>query len=582
MRYAALLTAATVLLTGCNDYLTGVSQRDEDRTRFIEERERSSEFLAAHRIGVSIRTSGALRPGAPIEISATAIARRSSMLDYELFVLDEAGAYTGVARTPQVRSLASFQGTMTRGSERHLTATITFPQPGYYRIVAVVNSKPSADDPQHTAGDTILVSTSSKTLYLFVNEQGGRLTNGFEPAAIPSGAVPLYGSYGPFVKSRARGGARLQRSLSVSANVVHGTFQYFNQEVGTNQPVPDAQVHVTCLNDNYEPVSTATVGTDSNGSFSFSCATGIYDAAIVLRTRISDVMNPDRSSGGVVYFNESAGSYPTLTANNRYAAHIHILLNRYVPVAEQRFNRSRNLIPVLVHPTDDTFGVFYDRANDTIKENYTTAFGEWGTFVTMHEYGHAYHARAIEPSTTYNCNGQHSLDAEINVNCAFVEGFADFFGVWIAGDRLTDTPFSDWNIENQTYYSGKDGAKVEGAVAGFFYDLVDGTSSPDGRANETGDEDWWGDQATYPGSFVADVMQACELIGHSGAVYTSLYGSDDLVYCIEDSVSAYNEAVALGSSAWWDYARVQRNVTAPVSFSFDMVRKLWKRNFYGK
>ena len=80
-----------------------------------------------------------------------------------------------------------------------------------------------------------------------------------------------------------------------------------------------------------------------------------------------------------------------------------------------------------------------------------------------------------------------------------VEGFADFYSMWISGDKLTTFPFAgDHGLENNTYQGlptnpppGGDGVRVESAVAAFLYDIVDGPNEPDGTANEAGGEEWW-------------------------------------------------------------------------------------------
>jgi hypothetical protein len=437
------------------------------------------------------------------------------------------------------------------------------------------------------AGDTILIEQSSEILHILVTEQGGRVTAGFDSTAVPASRMPLYGSFGPFVAARpARTHAMAtsvgpRREIGLANNVQRGIFQFYNEDVLAYRPVSNAQLNVTCLDANFNPTASSVAATASDGSFSISCPSGYYDASILLRNRFADVMNTDRGSAGVVYFNESVGAYPTLNANNNAAAYIHVVLNQYVPVAEQRFGYSRARVPVTVNMTDTTVA-HYDQINDTIRTNHARATGSYGRYVTLHEYGHAYHWRAIEGPATYFCNeaNQHSLGMQTNFNCALVEGFAEFFGAWLLESVLTDHPYGDYALEVQTHYSGKDCAQVEGAVAGFLYDLVDGTSSPNGRANETGDEDWWGDGATYPASFIANVMRSCTLTSGTNT-YTNLWGSDDLVYCLENSTTAASAAAALGYPSWYRYDSVARNVAAPTGVTFDMTRRLWKRNFYG-
>ena len=271
-----------------------------------------------------------------------------------------------------------------------------------------------------------------------------------------------------------------------------------------------------------------------------------------------------------------------MNAANDYAAHAHVLLNRYVPIAEGRFGMTRPRVPVIVHPTDSTFAINYNQVHDTIRTNYTRVFTQDGRFVTVHEYGHSYQWSAIEPWMRYYCspNGEHFIDRQYEFSCAYVEGFATFFAVWVAGDSLTNTYYSDYTIENQTLYSGKDGAQVEGAVAGFLYDFVDGTTSPDGPNNETGTDESF-DGVSYPGSFVAGLMRNCEVISGT-TTYTQFDGIDLLVYCMEGNTTAKQAAETLGYYSWLSGDSVRRNATVPTGYSTDAVRRLWRQNFYGQ
>src|SRR5206468_1056515 len=149
-------------------------------------------------------------------------------------------------------------------------------------------------------------------------------------------------------------------------------------------------------------------------------------------------------------------------------------------------------------------------------------WGSFGIFTAAHEYGHAYHNRAIEDWRTYSCTGdQHTWTETDNLSCAFVEGFADFFAMWLEGDRLVTAPFgADCGLESNldSCPSGGrtnpppngDGVRVEAAVAAFLYDLVDGDTELDDAMNAAGPPEAF-DDATYPASWLADVIQYCKV-----------------------------------------------------------------------
>jgi hypothetical protein len=142
---------------------------------------------------------------------------------------------------------------------------------------------------------------------------------------------------------------------------------------------------------------------------------------------------------------------------------------------------------------------------------------DWGIFAAGHEYGHAYHKKALGGFTSGTCpSSGHSLNQRTgNVQCAWAEGFADFFGAATRRAALGSTFAIDSNLEDNVYFPGRnfetgaisrDGALIEGAVAAFLYDIVDDASWPDGPANAAnGDEDLM----AYGGKYLADVIATC-------------------------------------------------------------------------
>ena len=582
--HACALAAAVLLLAACHDDdVTGASQQPGSRTQELNQ-DNTGDAPAVRRISLDIRASGAFRPGAPIAITSTARARHdASEVDFTLAVLDDDDAVVGGGAG---RAVGSSRGALARGASRQLAATVTFAQPGYYRVVATTASRPPSGQ-TNVAGDTATIEESSETLYILVDDTGGRLTQGYDPAAA-GGRTTKFGTFGPFVGTRARTAAGPSAQLSPDGpravvTSTRGAFWYYNRDSQSYRPVPNALVSVSCLNSSFAVVSTLTTTTAADGVFSFACSSGYYDASISLRDRVAEVVSPGQVNAGVSYFNESNGAAPSLTAANDFAAHAFVLLNQYVPVAEGRFGYSRGRVPVIVHPTDSTFAINYNQTQDTIRLNYTRIFTQDGRFVTIHEYGHAFQYAAIEPWKNYYCNptGEHYIDRQYTFSCAFVEGFATFFSVWVAGDSLTNTYYSDYTIENQTFYSGHDGAQVEGAVAGFLYDFVDNTSSPDGPNNETGSDESAFDGVGYPGSFMANLLHNC-VVTNGTTSYTQFDGIDELVYCMEGNTTANQAAASLGYNSWLPATGVTRNATVPTGYSTDAVRRLWRHNFYGQ
>jgi hypothetical protein len=583
-KLAALALAAA--LAGCSDESSPVTAPEPGPAPRPEPGQNDLGVTpVVRRVDLAFAVNGAFRPGVPISITGIARARRQAdQLNLELVVHDEPAAASTPGERAGWRGLASFQGSLGRGYEHRLTQTVTFAAPGYYRVSArAISGGPT---PELRMGDSLIVNESYETLYILVDENGGRLTNGFEQAAL-QGRVAMFGSYGPFVAGARRPGARLSmtpggepaRQTSTSYTFY---FEYDNQDTGTKRPVPGAEVKIDCLDTGFNVYSTLYPFINSDGSFTFTCPYGYFDGNIRLVDIYSEVMGEGRAVAGVGYFNE--GTARRLVAANQYAAHVFVTLRQYVPTAETRFgNRWRARLPVLVSTTNTSFGPAYYPSHDTVRTNYSRVFGQDGRFVTMHEYGHAYQYVAIEKWASSTCPSPHYTHLPSSRSCAYVEGFATFFAVWMAGNELTTGTNTDYGIETQAFYTNGDGLLIEGSFAGFLYDLVDGSGQRDNSANNAAFEETW-DTAVYPGSFIFEIMQTCAPYVQSGTTYTYTYyldGADQIVYCMENNVSAETYATTWSTNWRTTWTGVTHSATLPSGYSTSLVRTLWKRNLYG-
>jgi hypothetical protein len=533
------------------------------------------------RVDLGFEVNGAFRPGLPIAITAVARGRRQAdQMTLELLVHDEPAPTGTPPEQAGRRRVGTLQGGVGRGAERRLSGTVTFASPGFYRVSAhAVTSGPTPDIVQ---GDSLIMDVTDETLYILIEENGGRRLDRFDATAF-AGRMPLFGSYGPFVPgARVRGAGPAAALLSPTGDPARQTstaytywIEYDNDDVAAKRPVAGATAEIKCLDASYAPTGNPvypTVNTD--GSFSFTCPYGYFDGSVLLRDWYSEVVKEDRTTGGVSYFNE----YTTnrrLVAASKHAAHVFVLLHTYVPVVEQRFGgRWRQRLPVWV---SDTAGARYLPTKDTVNTNVNRVFREDGRFVTMHEYGHAYQYKAIETWSQTTACPVHYTHLPSHRECAFPEGFATFLAVWVAGNELTTGHNTDNGIETQTFYTNGDGINIEGSVAGFLYDMVDGSGQRDNAANTAAQEETW-DTAVFPGSFIADVMASCSLYQASTGAYTQyLSGADQLVYCLEGNVSAE------GYTSYWrtTWDSLTRTATNPAGYSSTLVRTLWRRNLYG-
>jgi hypothetical protein len=576
-----VVMAAAVLAAGCSDdglftpgpgpgAPTGPGEPSDQATSV-------GPFL--RRVELEFQATGSFRPGTPVTVTAIARGRRPAAdVDFSVVVLDE--EMQPGSTTPPVREVQSSRGAMGRGAEQRLAATLTFARPGLYRVVASARSQPPADEKLAPA-DSVVGNFSSETLYLLIDETGGRASRDY---AVPQGRMPLYGSFGPFTPQTAA--IRAQTATAVS-----GVMWNYNDLSKTHERLGPTVGTLNCRNSTGTYVASS-FNVASDGTFSFSCASGVWYGQILLRSNYADAYGQEGAFAGA-QFDQSMGATLSLQSQNQYAGYVYLTLNKNIPTANSRFGRSRGQITAFVSNTDSTYAILYcpyvttncSRA-DVIRSNYKRVFGEDGIFVTMHEYGHGFHYKAIEPwGSTYSCAvGGHKPAVPYSLSCAFVEGFADFFSGWILANQLTSAyGYSDYNWEIANY-GGPDGLITEGAAAGFFYDLADGGGDLDAYGNTTAYEESF-DNAVYPGSFIANIIQNCSpyTTTSTGYVYANpLDGMDQVVYCVEGHTNAEIIGPTYGSN-WrtqWDGVSWSPTFSYPSGFSGTTVRTLWKWNFY--
>ena len=609
---------ALPLLFGCRDEPTApamdpVVSLSEETAGFTQEH--TSEFPSIRRVDLELKASGAFLPGAPVRIDAVARANRAAAnVFYELVVLDDDRAVQGppgAVRRPA--KLGDWRGSLSERATQALSGMVTFSRPGYYRVFARLTSEPVAGEkPAVPRRDTLVFNGSDETLWILIDETGGRLTEGFDTTAAfgTPGRRPRYGTYGPFVapgEEPAPAGAAPRTSAAVdpaetAASFDHegeptggyheptwGYVYHTNLETGLVEPLADVEIGVTCewwwdtgYYENY-------TRTDANGYFYITCPETypyykFQFVRVALHSYYLDVRGKDGATAGTPV--DYVSGYKEIRVANDHAAHAFKQLNAKVSTAEQRFGRYARPVSAYVSHNDPSYGIYYSPGQSRIYTNYTRLTGQDGWFVTIHEYGHHFQEKSIEAAASYSCtNNSHGWTETENLSCAYSEGFADFFAMWVAGDRLSTAPYGgDYGIENNLDgypygsptnppYAG-DGVRVEAALGAFLYDMVDGPNEPDSPTNTAGGEESW-DVVSYSGSWIADVMQYCKPGGQ-----TKLDGPDQMVYCLEGSAASARTESLRWSSVWRAYSTISWDKTI-THYEPSLIRRLWKYNFYG-
>jgi hypothetical protein len=145
---------------------------------------------------------------------------------------------------------------------------------------------------------------------------------------------------------------------------------------------------------------------------------------------------------------------------------------------------------------------------DSITFREEDATGPYGQFIVAHEYAHAAHHVRLGGLTGFrridSCR-PHAIGSINSMGCAAVEGFADFWATltrWPtpasgSGGQVHHV-YNDLSNNRFLYNDGnapQDGSRVEGAVASFLLDLVDGVGTDTVRT------------PAYPGIVFADSLQ---------------------------------------------------------------------------
>jgi hypothetical protein len=126
------------------------------------------------------------------------------------------------------------------------------------------------------------------------------------------------------------------------------------------------------------------------------------------------------------------------------------------------------------------------------------------------------------------------------------------------------------------YTAGRDGSIIEGAVAAFFYDLVDNSSFPDGTDNATDGDD---DGLSLGGNYVAAIIKTCAM---QYSIGLRARGVDELTYCMENRIdpAIVNSPVYFPTGS--PPSGYFESASEPAGWSPAAIRALWLKDLYGQ
>ena len=302
MKRSIIAAAGLVALAGCSDVKgpevepapSFSQQEDQGRAASPPEGDggtvKVADMAARKWFRISINATPTLRPDALIGVTVTYTANFATD-DADLFVtLPEVEAAEGSGWDERYRKPVGTQRPVKAESNHSLVAggrvthSISFKVPvaGIYRVHATARSNKTA--PDETSDRT--QQSAYKTLWLLVDESGGRTLDAFDPDAIPDEFIK---QPGPFRKDRggrprpagdgsdaplANSAAPLQRAgtSSCRAGYVCMELVYDDEDLEETQPLPGVKYEYAFIDPQTGYKEWGTSGyADSNGEFEVAC-----------------------------------------------------------------------------------------------------------------------------------------------------------------------------------------------------------------------------------------------------------------------------------------------------------------------
>jgi hypothetical protein len=474
------------------------------------------------------------------------------------------------------------------GQSLQRQTTVRLKEPGYYQVIASASAE-NAD--LRTKSGEWIKNTASRSLWLWVSDAGGKVTETFDRSLFPDGARQ---QPGPLTMKDelpklpvASAGPSYQKSKSKTAGVTTIQVNYINQTTDAPEPLSGARVSYTVYDGLGRERSSSTEVIDSNGNVTIPCYSddihgpGSYSGTIHVQDNYRlRVYHPQTGSDRVGSF---SGNFATdcgqqIPVRAAYKmSHVFKRMSETITKSRSFFQEQRGKIHVKLNWNADNsyycngfsaWGpctgtkekiVIKDRPGDDPDSHIGGPFGD---FIIAHEYGHAVHEKALGGNAADGeCPSPHYLRGAYNLEYAYSEGFANYHGA-VGSENIYASRF-----DNNRYYPGNtgggdhdDGSIIEGAVAAFLWDLTD-------PSNESHDG------ADYPGSYVADIIKTCKTDGSRAD------GVDHLIASFQRQIPSYSGYFDTRSSSPSSFSE---SVTEPGSWSRTDVKTLWRKNLYGE
>ena len=129
------------------------------------------------RVSVSLSASGRFAPGEPIRLSSTVRGIRGTQASRVSFHASH--GQTGNSKVPLERGeiLA-----IPAGTERTNSTTLSFPEPGYYHVLASVASTSEAEQSEDRKQGVPVSPVATSSVWILVEQKGGRVDGEYDHA----------------------------------------------------------------------------------------------------------------------------------------------------------------------------------------------------------------------------------------------------------------------------------------------------------------------------------------------------------------------------------------------------------------
>ena len=208
-------------------------------------------------------------------------------------------------------------------------------------------------------------------------------------------------------------------------------------------------------------------------------------------------------------------------------------LNLAANAITEHFGRSRKMVKWKLNFDPKNRKSVYNRLTDKITLAWRTL--DWSLFrwVVAHEYGHAYHHKALGGMFDAPKCSDHWFDKVTSYGCALSEGFANYTGV-VGSDGYYKDCFEHFGDSDRPGASfcrkGSrplgDKPKIEGHITALIMDLID-------------EEEESGDWVEYPAKYVATVFKTCEVQKKRLKFFKKWHDRSnvsDFVWCLQNQI----------------------------------------------